>query len=193
SRYWSSDVCSSDLLADRNEDEARSLDALIYSTSFGDRTFNLDVEEREKCLTAILEGSTFHVDDQQESVRNLWERYGTIETRFPEELRESALSYFVDWLQHRVILVEIGAPDQDMALEIFETMNDRGLRLSNTDMLKSFLLARVGAEDDIRVLNDRWRRRVTELADADKNADAEFVKAWLRGHYAETQRERKAK
>ena len=79
-----------------------------------------------------------------------------------------------------------------MALEIFETMNDRGLRLSNTDMLKSYLLARVGEEDLIDTLNDRWRRRITELTDAEKNADAEFVKAWLRGNYATTQRERKA-
>jgi hypothetical protein len=181
------------MLAETSEDEARALDALIYSTSFGEKTFNLDVEEREKCLTAILEGTEFHVSTEQESVRNLWERYGTIEAKFPDELRGAALPYFVDWLQHRVILVEIGAPDQDMALEIFETMNDRGLRLSNTDMLKSFLLARVGNEDDIRELNDRWRRRVTELADVEKNADAEFVKAWLRGNYAETQRERKAK
>ena len=71
-------------------------------------------------------------------------------------------------------------------------MNDRGLRLSNTDMLKSYLLARVGEEDLIHTLNDRWRRRVTELTDAKKNADTEFVKAWLRGNYATTQRERKA-
>lgn len=179
-------------LADTSEDEARALDALIYSTSFGDKTFNLDVEEREQCLAALLEGVEFHDSSAQESVRNLWQRYETIESKFPDELRASALPYFVDWLQHRVILVEIGAPNQDMALEIFETMNDRGLRLSNTDMLKSFLLARVGSESEIRDLNDRWRRRVTELADAEKNADAEFIKAWLRGNYADTQRERKA-
>ena len=91
-----------------------------------------------------------------------------------------------------MILVDIGAPDQDMALEIFETMNDRGLRLSSTDMLKSFLLARVGDENVIRDLNNRWRQRVTELVDSEKNADAEFVKAWLRGKHAKTQRERKA-
>ena len=78
-----------------------------------------------------------------------------------------------------------------MALEIFETMNDRGLRLSNTDMLKSYLLSRVG-EERLPVLNDRWRRRITELNDAEENADSDFIKAWLRGKYAETQRERRA-
>ena len=102
------------------------------------------------------------------------------------------LLYFVDWLLHRVIFVDIVAPDQEMALEIFETMNDRGLRLSNTDMLKGFLLARIGEETLIRSLNDRWKGRITELTDMKENADADFIKAWLRSKFAETQRERRA-
>lgn len=172
-------------------DDAPSLNSLIYSTSFGRKSFNLDVDEREKCLTAILDSNDYDVANEPESVRNLWERYHDIVDRFPSDLLGPPLQYFVDWLQHRVIFVEIAAPDQEMALEIFETMNDRGLRLSNTDMLKSFLLARVGDVSVIRELNERWRRRVMELTDTEKNADSEFVKAWLRGSYAQTQRDRK--
>ncbi len=172
-------------------DDAEALNSLIFSSSFGKKSFNLDVDEREKCLSAILEEEDYDVTDAPESVRNLWQRYHDIVDRFPSDLLGAALPYFVDWVQHRVILVDIAAPDQDMALEIFETMNDRGLRLSNTDMLKSFLLARAGDDTMIRELNDRWRRRVTELTDVEKNADAEFIKAWLRGDYANTQRERK--
>jgi len=172
-------------------DDAESLNSLIYSTSFGRKSFNLDVDEREKCLTALLEGHDYDVTNEPESVRNLWERYHYMKGQFPSDLLGRPLEYFVDWLQHRVIFVEIAAPDQEMALEIFETMNDRGLRLSNTDMLKSFLLARVGEESVIQDLNERWRRRVTELTDTEKNADSEFVKAWLRGSYAQTQRDRK--
>ena len=179
-------------LVESYPEDGDALNTLIFSSSFGEKTFNLDVDEREKCLSAILDGHDFDPNAEPDSVRNLWDRYQTIVNRFPSDLQGPALPYFVDWLQHRVILVDIGAPDQDMALEIFETMNDRGLRLSNTDMLKSFLLARVGDEGVIRQLNDRWRRRVTELTDVEKNADAEFVKAWLRGDYATTQRERKA-
>ena len=184
-------ICIRRWLVETHQEDANSLDSLIFSASFGQKTFNLDVNEREECLTAILDGRDFDTQTELESVRNLWDRYGIIVERFPSDLQGETLPYFADWLLHRVILVDIGAPDQDMALEIFETMNDRGLRLSNTDMLKSFLLARVGEENLIRDLNDRWRRRVTELTDAEKNADAEFVKAWLRGNYADTQRERK--
>ena len=172
-------------------DEAVELDPLIFSSSFGEKAFNLKVAERE-CMAALLDGRDFDADNESESVRNLWQRYQNVVDRFPEELAEGrALPYFKDWLLHRVLLVEITALDQDMALEIFETMNDRGLRLSNTDMLKSFLLSRSGDGPTIEMLNDIWRRRVTELSDDEKNADAEFIKDWLRGNYAETQRERK--
>ncbi len=117
--------------------------------------------------------------------------YQDIVALYPDDLKGTVLPYFCDWLLERVVLVEIGTTDQDMALEIFETMNDRGLRLSNTDMLKGFLLARIGESERIRAANSLWRRRITELTDLDKNADSEFIKHWLRGKYAETIRERK--
>ena len=180
-------------LAEQHSDERASLGSLIFSTQFGRKTFNLDVDERDKCLSAILEERDFDTDGQPDSVQNIWKRYETIQHGFPSDLLDETLPYFSDWLQHRVILVEIVASDQDMALEIFETMNDRGLRLSNTDMLKSFLLSQVPDEESIRDLNSQWRRRITELADFESNADTDFVKAWLRGNYANTQRKRKSK
>ena len=180
-------------LAETHPEEQASLDSLIFSRKFGRKTFNLDVEEREKCLSSILEDVDFDAEAQPASVRSLWHRYETIRTRFPDDLLGGALPYFSDWLQNRVMLVDIVASDQDMALEIFETMNDRGLRLSNTDMLKSFLLSQTGDEGTISGLNDLWRRRIAELADFEPNADADFIKAWLRGNHAETQRERKSK
>lgn len=179
-------------LAEECPEESAALDSLIFTSSFGQKTFNLDVPEREQCLEAIVYGHDFDYYTAPESVRNLWERYQTIVERFPDDLGGAALPYFIDWLQHRVILVDIGAPDSDMALEIFETMNDRGLRLTNTDMLKSYLLARVG-EDSIQALNTRWRSRVKELVDVEEKADSAFMRAWLRGKYAETQRQRQAR
>ena len=185
-----------DSLEESYPEECESLKSLVFSTKYGEKTFNLHVPEREECLSAILEGRSFDLDGRPASVRNIWNRYETICSLFPEDLhgeRGETLPYFADWLKERVVLVEIAAPDQEMALEIFETMNDRGLRLSNIDMLKSFLLSQIRDEDTIRDLNERWRRRITELADYERNADTEFVKAWLRGDYAVTQRERKAK
>ena len=63
---------------------------------------------------------------------NIWARYQDIEQLFPQELKDRKLSFFTDWVLERVAVVEIATSDQEMALEIFETMNDRGLRLSTT-------------------------------------------------------------
>ncbi|MDE0082189.1 MAG: DUF262 domain-containing protein [Gammaproteobacteria bacterium] len=164
---------------------------LVFSKQYGDKTFNINVNEREDVMRSILDGTSFDSNDQSESVRNIWNRYQLIVTFFPDDLKDTALPYFCDWLIDRVVLVEIGPTDQDMALEIFETMNDRGQRLSNTDMLKGFLLARMSDPDAIDAANQLWRDRITALKDIEKNADSELLKHWLRGKYARTIRERK--
>lgn len=174
------------------EEEGAQLNPLIFSSAFGEKSFNLDVPERDKVMESILEGTPFDPAGESQSIQNLVRRYGDIVSQFPEELAEpNVLPYFKDWLTLRVVMVEISAVDQDMALEIFETMNDRGLRLSNTDMLKSFLLAQVREPATIEALNSKWRERILELQDTEKNADAEFLKTWLRGKFADTQRERR--
>ena len=189
-------------LADERVDyRSNNLEKLILLDDFGELIYQPHVDddrERTECLDAIYKRRDVPLGDVlDKSVRNIWRQVGTIRecfpSCFPSDLQGDVLPYFSDWLLHRVVLMHVEAPDQHMALEIFETMNDRGLRLNNIDMLKSHLLAGVKDDGAIRDLNVKWRDRVTELADVEKNADAEFVKVWLRGHYAETQRERKAK
>ncbi len=87
---------------------------------FGKETFNLHVEQREECLRAILNNGHFDADGQPESVRNLSNRYQTIVHRFPGDLVGEALPYFSDWLQHRVLLVDIVASDQGPASRFTE-------------------------------------------------------------------------
>jgi uncharacterized protein with ParB-like and HNH nuclease domain len=170
---------------------AENLAPLVYSSHFGELSFNIDVDDRVPVMQAILNRTAFDPTDASDTQVNIWERYKEIAERFPEELATEALLHFVDWLLERVVLVEIGTTDQDMALEIFETMNDRGLRLSNTDMLKSFLIARMEDPAAISSANALWRARVEELNSSERNADGEFIKSWLRGKYADTIRERK--
>jgi len=176
-----------------SEDQDGDLKPLIYSTQFGEQSFNIHVETREEIMRAILAGEDFDpTSTDDESVRNIWARFQDLETLFPQELREpQVLPFFIDWLLERVVIVEIAATDSDMALEIFETMNDRGARLTSTDMLKSYLLARL-APTDVDSANVRWRQRIADLTDLEKTADADFLKAWLRAKYADNIRERRA-
>lgn len=71
------------------------------------------------------------------------DRYCDIELAFPEEIKATAFPYFLDWLKYNVILVEITAYSDENAYTIFESMNDRGLNLTATEMLKSYILSRL--------------------------------------------------
>jgi hypothetical protein len=171
-------------LQEGRDDAIDGIDQLIYSNRFGERTFAVDDKERRRCLHALLTGADFDTaSEPSASVRNLWYRFADIDRLFPEELRDEELPFFICWLLERVTIVEISTQDSGLALEIFETMNDRGLRLTSLDMLKSFLLGQVAAEDREQV-NQVWRLRLTDLADIDSNAHSSFVKTWLRAKYS---------
>lgn len=179
------------LQADRAPEGQVDVKIFVASTRVGRWSFNLDVEERRDCMQSLLEGTQPSVAQGDDSVANLWARYQDIEQLFPQELKGPALPYFIDWLLERVAVVEIGTSDQEMALEIFETMNDRGLRLTTTDMLKSYLLAMIRDPERILSANRLWRSRVADLAATADKGDSDFIRNWLRSKYAETIRERR--
>ena len=166
---------------------------LIFSEVYGEKSFNIDIDERTACMEALYSDKKEQIDltDASESVRNLVSRYTDIEENFPEELRQEALPYFIWWLQQKVVLVEIIAFSDEDAYTIFETMNDRGLSLSPTDMLKGYLLANVNGTNNKDQLNELWKDRLYDLIKISKEDEADFFKAWLRAQSAETIRERK--
>ncbi|MHB2007152.1 MAG: DUF262 domain-containing protein [Acidobacteriaceae bacterium] len=174
----------------KSHEEKVNVDELIFSERYGQKSFNLHVEERTPAMDSLYEGQPFDVTDRPESVQNLVQRYRDLEAHFPDELRGDALPYFIDWLLENVHLVEITAYSDDDAYTIFETMNDRGLSLSPTDMLKGYLLANID-ETKRTAANTRWRDRIRELNDAGKEVEADCFKAWLRSQYATKIRERK--
>ena len=180
------------LLRNLQKDQTKqvNVDELIFSEKFDQKSFNLDVDERTPAMEALYDGQSFDVTDRPESVQNLVARYRDLETCFPEDLRTAALPYFIDWLLENVHLVEITAYSDDDAYTIFETMNDRGLSLSPTDMLKGYLLANID-EGKRTVANNRWRDRIRELNDAGKEVESDCFKAWLRSQHATKIREHK--
>ncbi|MCD6598981.1 MAG: DUF262 domain-containing protein [Dehalococcoidia bacterium] len=175
----------------RNRSDRVNVDELIYSVKFSKKTFNIEVDERTACMEALLKDQTFDETDEPESVQNIMARYRDIQELFPEEIRDKSLPYFIDWLMEKVYLVEISADTDEDSYTIFETMNDRGLSLSPTDMLKGYLLANITDRDKRIEANRLWRQRVMQLNDNGDEAAADFFKTWLRSQYAMKIRERK--
>lgn len=170
-----------------------SIEPLVFSEKFGQKSFNIQVDERKACLEKLfLEGCYEVQPDDDESTVNMANRYADIEEAFPEEIKGKAFPYFLDWLKYKVILVEITAYSDDNAYTIFESMNDRGLNLTSTEMLKSYILSRFREPKDREKANWFWRECIQSLHRRSKEEDQKFFQAWLRGQYADTIRQGRA-
>ncbi len=169
-----------------------SIEPLVFSEKYGRKSFNIQVEERKVCLEKLfLEGCYEIQPDDDESTINMARCYADIGEAFPEELKDKAFPYFLDWLKYNVILVEITAYSDDNAYTIFESMNDLGLNLTSTEMLKGYILSRFKEPKDREKANIFWKDSNQTLHRYSKEEDQKFFQAWLRSQYADTIRQGK--
>ncbi|HOD62223.1 MAG TPA: DUF262 domain-containing protein [Bacilli bacterium] len=164
---------------------------LIFAQKYGQRSFNLDVDERNEVMEALFTKKNFEENGQSESIVNILHRYHDVEDLFPEELSKDTLPYFADWLIENVYMVEITTYSDTDAYTIFETMNDRGLSLTPTEMLKGYLLSKITDINNRYNAGDTWQNQIIKLKEIGKDEDADAIKTLLRSQYAETIRERK--
>lgn len=169
------------------------IESMIFSELRGSKSFNITVEDRIPCLVALFsDGSYSPSENDDESTRNMAERYQDIVEAFPDELKNEAFPFFIDWLKYNVIMVEILAYSDENAYTIFETMNDRGLNLTPSEMLKGFILSRFDHADKRQKANDIWKKAMIELKSFEKDEDQRFFQSWLRAQYADSIRPGKA-
>lgn len=169
------------------------IEQMIFSEAYGTKSFNINVEDRADCMNAIFNDQTFDITDVSESVKNLYSRYNDIIDVFPnDEITDDMLLHFCDWLAEKVFFIEIVATTEQDAHKVFVTMNDRGLSLTSTEMLKGYLLSEIKNDAKREKLNGVWKDKVLLLKKDDDKGDETFIKAWLRAQYAETIRDTKA-
>ncbi len=67
-------------------------------------------------------------------------------------------------------------------------MNDRGVPLTSSDMLKGFILSKFTHDDKRTKVNAEWRKDMLKLDsyDTNKGAENQFFQAWLRSQFAIT-------
>lgn len=169
-----------------------NVDNLIYSEKYGQKTFCINVDERKACLQGLFENGEYDINNEEsESVINLYSRYKDIEKFFPDQLKEELLPLFINWLIYNVVLIEIRTDSEQDAHKVFVTMNDRGLRLTPTEMLKGYILSEISDNDTRNKANDIWKKNILILKELEKDGDADFIKDWLRSQYADSIREGK--
>lgn len=181
----------------KSPDDIIKLDDMIYSNHFGEKSFNIDVPERSKCMQALVQDEK-NYKAINESSQNMLDRYEDIAECFPDDLKGEALPYFIYWLIEKVLLLEINTPSEDEAHTIFLTMNDRGLSLNSAEMMKAYIIQQVAEKDRIEV-NHQWQENINRIKNASSynssgvvnTEDVEFISTWLRAKYAVSLREAK--
>ncbi|WP_418509235.1 DUF262 domain-containing protein [Corallibacter sp.] len=177
----------------KGKDNLVNIESLIFSEKYGEKSFNMTDEDRQEVLKGLFEDEEYNIkESDDETVYNIIDRYNDIHNFFPEDLVTDALPYFIDWFIGNVILVKITAYSDENAYTIFETMNDRGMNLTATEMLKGYVLSRISNSRERSKINELWKGHIKDLHDLGSNADLDFFKAWFRAKYAVTVRPRKA-
>lgn len=173
--------------------KAAILQNMIFSDSYGEKSFNIQVPERKDCLDGLYNNNEYTPKDTDEdSVRCMADRYNDIKENFPEDLKGQALESFLYWVINNIVIVKIEAYSEENAYTIFETMNDRGLNLTNCDMLKGFILSKFSDDTKRTALNEQWKRDMHKLLEYGKDYDNAFFRVWMRSQFAETKRQSKA-
>ena len=174
----------------------RELNNYIFVQLNGRKSFSLDVPARKKVMDYLYKEADHMInyeiigsnENDKESNINLMSCYDDICHIFPKEIKSrDVLPLFIEWLMTKVVLVEIKASDMDNAYTIFETMNDRGLSLNPTEILKAHVLSKINDEERREEMNIFWKRRISDIKfKAGSEGDLMFFRAWFRSKYAET-------
>ncbi|NHF68025.1 DUF262 domain-containing protein [Xanthomonas hortorum] len=91
---------------------------------------------------------------------------------------EEALHEWLDYLESNLKVILVVTSDDSNAFVIFETLNDRGLELAISDLLKNYLFHR--SSDKIEETKNRWLTMVATLESA---SDDPLIVSYLR-HFA---------
>ena len=88
---------------------------------------------------------------------------------------EDLLHSWLDYIEENLKIIVVTAPDDSNAFVIFETLNDRGLELAISDLVKNYLFHRSG--DKLEEAKNRWLSMVAVL---ESSADDPLIVTYIR-------------
>lgn len=87
---------------------------------------------------------------------------------------DSDLNDFIEWLFESVVMTKIIVESQDIAIKIFNVLNDRGMPLSSVDILKSNLMSPL-SEEEKNTFKREWDFIKNDLENSDLDFYALFI------------------
>lgn len=163
------------------------VEKLIYSDYYGQQLFNLDIPERKNCMLSLYQHGEYKpTATDSASVYCLVERYSDIEECWDSDITADKILSFVYWIKEKIVFSKVWTNSDEFAYVIFETMNDRGLSLTQVEMLRSYILSNINEAERKNAMErfDAVVERLSKIKLTSKSkAELEFFKLYLRGHY----------
>ena len=106
---------------------------------------------------ALIEGQT--IKPNRASHERLREAYNYIKSFIVKKYNSEGLNGILDitdFIKDKLLVIIVTVSDDVNAFTVFETLNDRGLILSQTDLIKNYLFNK--ASDRISEAQDKWTR-----------------------------------
>lgn len=179
----------------------QDVSSLIYSSRMNKLSFNINVEEWNSCLNTLYNGQKYNSSSSVESVKNICLRYDDLLELLEEYFSGDGdkISLFACWLVYKTIFIKITTPSEQDAHKVFVSMNDRGLSLNTSEMLKGYLLSEIKDDVERNKANDIWKDTVLKLKQSSgdeldgsfNTEDVNFLSTWIRAKYAQKIREGK--
>ena len=75
------------------------------------------------------------------------------------ELNETELDEFVNYIFYSTNIIKIECTNQSFAIKLFQVLNDRGLELSPSDIVKSYIICKYEQDDETgkQIFNNNWK------------------------------------
>lgn len=182
-------------IKDNKIKDSLELDNFIGSVLYGERDYNIEFSQERKSLfdtylnfekpIDIVYDEIDSIENITDSDRRIVEAIKNTETNLDPIVKDK-ISFFIDYLMEKVLLIDISVASEAEAHRVFVTMNDRGLRLGAIELLKGYILSRINNPDDSQKCHHEWVKTMSDLRDSDPEGDSLFIKNFLRAKWAET-------
>ncbi|MCM8807787.1 MAG: DUF262 domain-containing HNH endonuclease family protein [Candidatus Omnitrophica bacterium] len=154
-------VAVRDLLRHRSHDKWKYIEAeYLFKEALRDeekqQKLRLNASDNEFLLNRLL-NSIEDFEISKESHKRILEAYREVSSFVESEYKSkglNALFDLIDFINKKLKIIVVIVPDEVNAFTIFETLNDRGLALSQTDLMKNYLFDK--ASDRLVEAQEKW-------------------------------------
>ncbi len=117
--------------------------------------FRTQVQNQNAFEQEIIKKVNFDKKESQRKIDKFFNTACIFKEKTEKESPES-IEKFTDYLLDRVRLITIECTKRSFAFKLFKVLNDRGLDLTASDLIKNDLMSKLASEEDLLVFEQEW-------------------------------------